>query len=601
MLQKSRNGAKSVLVVLDGYKVSKEKNGGHAPLLWALHDGGLVEKDEVVVLAVFNLHEQTTSPDTGSVCCLLRENKTCHSPAVDHLKLLQEEIISKMEKLTDIFKSFHEACKTNDVKFMLKIAADYQPKSIIINEANCAGAKWIVMDRCFADDNGFQLNEIECITLVSLVLVSDSEQLVLHNCPPPKPKLTEDPHIYRTLPHLVFDNQPFKSSSDQASTSTQAENLIREETEICPSRVLVGATSREIAKVNNALGFSLQLSSWEAILEITSDFKDINGRDQNENFQMFRGHIPIYESEALVKTFSSNLGSILDAAEKMIAVSMHHKNILRLLGYHQTANAISLAFPFPAKGTLERFLHATKNPMYLNYIQQNGLTLGADEGDNTFGWDNKHVGARILLSKAFLVQKVQSLHDYKGQSDNFICSLIPQSQYTPGGLLFKMDDSNMQYVTSTSFLLVTYAKYLTTSQKVVNCGGSIVTPRKLRTLAKQQVDYLLGDNPLKMSYMVGYGPRYPQRIHHRGSSLPSIASHPSKIQCTAGFSVMKSQSPNPNILIGVVVARLPLGNWGGGPFCLTVEHEKKVQQQMLQVQEGRRRYDISDTHSKVAS
>ncbi|KAK1398831.1 hypothetical protein POM88_008694 [Heracleum sosnowskyi] len=475
MLQKSRNGAKSVLVVLDGYKVSKEKNGGHAPLLWALHDAGLVEKDEVV-LAVFNLHEQTTSPDTGSVCCLLRENKTCHSPVVDHLKLLQEEINSKMEKLTDIFKSFYEACKTNDVKFMLKIAADYQPKSIIINEANCAGAKWIVMDWSLSLDQSY----------ISL----------------------------------------FRQYREKFNT----ERLCLW---VFIIAVLVGATSREIAKVNNALGFSLQLSSWEAILEITSDFKDINGRDQNENFQMFRG-------------------SILDA-EKMIAVSMHHKNILRLLGYHQTANAISLAFPFPAKGTLERFLHATKNPMYLNYIQQNGLTLGADEGDNTFGWDNKHVGARILLSKAFLVQKVQSLHDYKGQSDNFICSLIPQSQYTPGGLLFKMDDSNMQYVTSTSFLLVTYAKYLTTSQKVVNCGGSIVTPRKLRTLAKQQVDYLLGDNPLKMSYMVGYGPRYPQRIHHRGSSLPSIASHPSKIQCTAGFSVMKSQSPNPNILIGVVV------------------------------------------------
>lgn len=46
------------------------------------------------------------------------------------------------------------------------------------------------------------------------------------------------------------------------------------------------------------------------------------------------------------------------------------------------------------------WLHkATKNPAYLNYIQANGQTLGADEGDNTFGWDNKHVGARILLSK----------------------------------------------------------------------------------------------------------------------------------------------------------------------------------------------------------
>ncbi|KAF9622184.1 hypothetical protein IFM89_030042 [Coptis chinensis] len=205
------------------------------------------------------------------------------------------------------------------------------------------------------------------------------------------------------------------------------------------------------------------------------------------------------------------------------------------------------------------WLHkATKNPTYLNYIQINGQTLGADESDNTFGWDNKHVGARILLSKAFLVQKVQSLHNYKGHADTFICSLIPgasfsQAQYTPGGLLFKMSDSNMQYVTSTSFLLLAYAKYLTSAHKVVTCGGNIITPKRLRNIAKKQVDYLLGDNPLKMSYMVGYGSRYPQRIHHRGSSLPSVAAHPAKIQCSSGFSAMSSQAPNPNILIGAVV------------------------------------------------
>jgi Glycosyl hydrolase family 9 len=46
------------------------------------------------------------------------------------------------------------------------------------------------------------------------------------------------------------------------------------------------------------------------------------------------------------------------------------------------------------------WLHrATKNPSYLNYITVNGQTLGADESDNTFSWDNKHVGARVLLSK----------------------------------------------------------------------------------------------------------------------------------------------------------------------------------------------------------
>ncbi|XWS36148.1 hypothetical protein CRYUN_Cryun20dG0059700 [Craigia yunnanensis] len=89
--------------------------------------------------------------------------------------------------------------------------------------------------------------------------------------------------------------------------------------------------------------------------------------------------------------------------------------------------------------------------------------------------------------------------------------------------------------------------------QVVNCGGTTVTPKRLRTIAKKQVNYLLGDNPLKMSYMVGYGPRYPQRIHHRGSSLPSVAKHPAKIQCSAGFNFMNSQSPNPNILVGAVI------------------------------------------------
>lgn len=58
--------------------------------------------------------------------------------------------------------------------------------------------------------------------------------------------------------------------------------------------------------------------------------------------------------------------------------------------------------------------------------------------------------------------------------------------FATGGLLFKMNDSNMQYVTSTSFLLVTYAKYLTTARRVVNCGGAIITPKKLRAFAKNQ-------------------------------------------------------------------------------------------------------------------
>ena len=68
-----------------------------------------------------------------------------------------------------------------------------------------------------------------------------------------------------------------------------------------------------------------------------------------------------------------------------------------------------------------------------------------------------------------------------------------------------------------------------------------------------KVDYILGDNPLGMSYMVGYGPRYPQRIHHRASSLPSVGAHPARIGCKAGSRYFFSPNPNPNLLVGAVV------------------------------------------------
>jgi len=68
-----------------------------------------------------------------------------------------------------------------------------------------------------------------------------------------------------------------------------------------------------------------------------------------------------------------------------------------------------------------------------------------------------------------------------------------------------------------------------------------------------QVDYILGSNPLGMSYMVGYGPKFPQRIHHRGSSLPSMSTFHEHIGCHDGNSYLVTKMPNRNVLVGAVV------------------------------------------------
>lgn len=64
---------------------------------------------------------------------------------------------------------------------------------------------------------------------------------------------------------------------------------------------------------------------------------------------------------------------------------------------------------------------------------------------------------------------------------------------------------------------------------------------------------MLGDNPLNMSYMVGYGKRFPTKYHHRGSTLPSIVQHPERMQCRDGDKYFGSPDPNMNELTGAVL------------------------------------------------
>ncbi|KAI7736969.1 hypothetical protein M8C21_027245 [Ambrosia artemisiifolia] len=201
---------------------------------------------------------------------------------------------------------------------------------------------------------------------------------------------------------------------------------------------------------------------------------------------------------------------------------------------------------------------ASQDASYLSYIQSNGHVMGSDDDDFSFSWDDKRAATKVLLAKGFIVNKIGELQLYKQHSDNYICSLIPgspgsQGRYTPGGLFYKQGESNLQYVTTSSFLLLTYAKYLDSNGGHASCGSSMVTSETLIVQAKKQIDYILGDNPMKMSYMVGFGNKYPTRIHHRGSSVPSVHDHPDRISCDAGHQYFNSGSPNPNLLVGAIV------------------------------------------------
>lgn len=57
-----------------------------------------------------------------------------------------------------------------------------------------------------------------------------------------------------------------------------------------------------------------------------------------------------------------------------------------------------------------------------------------------------------------------------------------------------------------------------------------------------------------MSYLVGYGPKYPVHVHHRGASIPSVSVLQSVVECVQGFEVWyRRPQPNPNVIFGALV------------------------------------------------
>lgn len=60
----------------------------------------------------------------------------------------------------------------------------------------------------------------------------------------------------------------------------------------------------------------------------------------------------------------------------------------------------------------------------------------------------------------------------------------------------------------------------------------------------------MGINPMNMSYIVGYGKKFPTHVHHRGASIPN--NH--KIySCTDGWKWRDTPNKNPNNITGAMV------------------------------------------------
>ncbi|CAL1385139.1 unnamed protein product [Linum trigynum] len=211
--------------------------------------------------------------------------------------------------------------------------------------------------------------------------------------------------------------------------------------------------------------------------------------------------------------------------------------------------------------------YATGNNTYLQLATTNGIARhagafwgGPDYG--VFSWDNKLIGAQVLLSRLRLFLSPgypyeEILRTFHNQTSIVMCSYLPyftSFNRTKGGLI-QLNHGRpqpLQYVVNSAFLAAVYSDYLDAADTPGwYCGPNFYSTKILREFAKTQIDYILGKNPRKMSYVVGFGNHYPRHVHHRGASIPK---NKVKYSCKGGWKWRDTKKPNPNKLVGAMVA-----------------------------------------------
>jgi hypothetical protein len=127
-------------------------------------------------------------------------------------------------------------------------------------------------------------------------------------------------------------------------------------------------------------------------------------------------------------------------------------------------------------------------------------------GFTTHSWDNKAAGTAILLAQetgqARYSKIIENWLDYwtTGNAQG------NRVTYTEGGLAWQSQWGSLRLSANTAFLALVYSDSLQPSSS-----------QRYTDFAKQQINYILGNNPNHYSYMVGFGDNFPQNIHHRGS------------------------------------------------------------------------------------
>lgn len=161
---------------------------------------------------------------------------------------------------------------------------------------------------------------------------------------------------------------------------------------------------------------------------------------------------------------------------------------------------------------------ATGEQSYLNDAENYISQTSFEENQWTMDWANSHLGAVLKLAQITdkRVYKDAMEFNLNWWVNGDLSASGGKSSPTNGGLHYLNDWASLRYVSSAVNLALQYYK--------------INQDDRYLDFAKSQVDYILGNNPRNMSYLIGFtgfGNSFPSSPHHRGANpgLQGSAEH----------------------------------------------------------------------------
>ncbi len=134
-------------------------------------------------------------------------------------------------------------------------------------------------------------------------------------------------------------------------------------------------------------------------------------------------------------------------------------------------------------------------------------------------WDNKAFACYILMAT------ITDDPAYKNDAENHLDYWTTghngdKVTYSPGGQAFTYKWGSLRFAANTSFLAMVYGGFLTNKDPIKS--------KRYKEFAAKQINYMLGDNPLNRSFVVGFGNNPPINPHHRSAhgSLPGNVNVP---------------------------------------------------------------------------